>query len=755
MKQYILLILICLIFLPVASFGSEDHKNSKDSQMADNNQQTYFYYYKGNKKYLKLNPNYIFVSGTKTNSIQSANLNTRINIQHVSEVKEDITSQTLHKPNNFSVKHPVRYWAEIELGRKYSEKDYFTQIETLKSNTNLIVAPYFEDKTGEKIGLSNYFYVKLKESTDFEVLLQQIEKYNVELVGYNKFMPLWFTLSVTPQSRNALQMANLFYETGLFQHAEPDLMVDVQLNNAESSPENTSTSFDPYYPYQWHLNNTGQNGGIVGIDINAEAAWNITTGDYNTTIAVLDDGIEIYHPDLAANSASWGYDTETGTSPSQVYGSHGTACGGIVAGVGNNGLGISGVAPNGGLISVSLNFLNTINYSQRFANGIYWSVLYADVEIISNSWRTIPSVLVDDAIDYALINGRGGLGTVVVFAPDILSVGAMSPCGERKSQNSCDGVYWPCGGSGYGNELDIVAPGVFIPTTDRQGNNGYNNTDYKLDFDGTSAACPIVAGVAALVLSVNSNLTVYEVNDIIEQSAQKVRSDLYAYQYVGGRPNGTWNSEMGYGLVDAYQAVLLAQSGNGSDCPPAWNLPQVNISGIYQAQYTVTSTATINLNWPVIFKAGDYISLEPGFWANGSNSYYFHATIENCSNNFNTPTNNLAQEPTDVSYGYEDKQTEIAKQMTVDASIPFAIKNYPNPFTGQTTIEYNLPNDSPVMLVVTDFTGKQIAVLVNGEQKPKGIHTVSFDGSNYPTGMYYYTIQAGEYVETQKMILMK
>lgn len=141
----------------------------------------------------------------------------------------------------------------------------------------------------------------------------------------------------------------------------------------------------------------------------------------------------------------------------------------------------------------------------------------------------------------------------------------MSPCGERKSPLSCDGEGW---GGCYGNQLDIVAPGVLIPTADRQGNLGYNynnknndytNRDFTKKFNGTSSACPHVAGVAALILSVNPNLTGQEVRDIIEKTAQKVRPDLYNYQSDQSHPNGTWNNEMGYGLVDAYAAVKMAK----------------------------------------------------------------------------------------------------------------------------------------------------------------------------------------------------
>lgn len=106
--------------------------------------------------------------------------------------------------------------------------------------------------------------------------------------------------------------------------------------------------------------------------------------------------------------------------------------------------------------------------------------------------------------------------------------------------------------------MDLVAPGVFVPTTDIQGTASYNTSDgvagnYYQTFNGTSAATPHVAGVAALILSINPGLTQNQVRDIIESTCTKVGN--YNYSTVTGRPNGTWNNEMGYGLVNAYAAV--------------------------------------------------------------------------------------------------------------------------------------------------------------------------------------------------------
>ena len=111
--------------------------------------------------------------------------------------------------------------------------------------------------------------------------------------------------------------------------------------------------------------------------------------------------------------------------------------------------------------------------------------------------------------------------------------------------------------SNYGSELDVVAPGVNIPTTDLLGNSGYAPTDYNLAFEGTSAACPHVSAIASLILSINPNLTNSQVSDIIESTARKIGG--YSYNTNINRPNGTWNNEMGYGLVNAEAAVIAAQ----------------------------------------------------------------------------------------------------------------------------------------------------------------------------------------------------
>ncbi len=81
-------------------------------------------------------------------------------------------------------------------------------------------------------------------------------------------------------------------------------------------------------------------------------------------------------------------------------------------------------------------------------------------------------------------------------------------------------------------------------------------------------------------------------------------------------------------------------------------------------------------------------------------------------------------------------------------------QNYPNPFNPATTINYSIPELSNVVIKVYDVLGDEVAILVN-EQKPAGSYEVQFDASKLSSGVYYYKIQAGNYIETRKMILLK
>jgi hypothetical protein len=435
-----------------------------------------------------------------------------------------------------------------------------------------LVRPALIAPDGKDVVIDEGFYVKLKPGISYAQLadLAGQKKCVIEKVyAYNN--KTYLLRAGAANNYDGLKMANVFYEAGLFEYAEPDF----RLLDALSSVPN-----DPLFNLQWAAVNTGaanQGSGTVGADIDLDEAWDITMGSPSVRIAVLDEGIQRTHPDLVNNIDPLGFGLVAGNATTgnilSTTRSHGTSCGGIIAAEANNNIGVAGVAPLSKLIPVNItvNTTGTFGTSAQIAQATDWAWDQGAADILSNSWGGgTPSSLIQDAIRRAVTLGRGGKGAIVLFSsgnnnaglsspacfPETIAVGAMSMCYERKSGTSCDGeTFW---GGNYGTGLDIAAPGVRIATTRVTGTGTAPNADYNLAFNGTSSSTPVVAGVAALVLAVNNNFTQQQVREILERSTKKVGS--YPYSFVPGQPNGSWTSELGHGMVNAKNAVLAAQN---------------------------------------------------------------------------------------------------------------------------------------------------------------------------------------------------
>jgi subtilisin family serine protease len=347
---------------------------------------------------------------------------------------------------------------------------------------------------------------------------------------------------------------------------------DGQLENDESEQDANSIGVfpnDEYFPLQWHLHNTGQSGGTPGADIRAPEAWEITTGDPNITVAVIDNGVDSNHPDLVNNLVP-GYDfLDNDDQPDPAldhwFNGHGTCCAGLIAAQGNNGIGLSGVTWNCKLMPIRRGGVRADGgiYSTTLADtatAFRWVATHG-ADIFSDSWSgySSPQPIIQSAIaDVTKLGGigRNGKGCVLLAAvgnnsspiakyPEVIVVGATDDNDVR------------CSYSNYGPALAIMAPGAptldweptqgrgWIWTTDIAGMAGYfpyppylDISDYTL-FAGTSASCPIAAGVAALILSVEPDLTGYEVRHFLERSAKDLgdpgRDDYYGWGRVDAR----------------------------------------------------------------------------------------------------------------------------------------------------------------------------------------------------------------------------
>jgi hypothetical protein len=360
-----------------------------------------------------------------------------------------------------------------------------------------------------------------------------------------------------------------------------------------------ATTNDPLYVNQWHLENTGspvQFNGTVGADVDAPSAWNFNMGD-SVIVAVMDSGIDTLHPEFTGRLLP-GFDAfATATSDTKGYpaldfpeNAHGTACAGIIGAEQDNQLGGSGIAPHVKLVPVRMfTYITFQGQTVPFTNmttllaGISYSADSMNADIISCSagltdeyisLLNIDTIICNQEIRNVHALGRNGKGTILFFSagndninlviwpanlPETIAVGASNMCDRRKSLNDCSPETW--WGSSYGPTLDLVAPGVKIATCDITSSLGYANGDYTLSFNGTSAACPLAAGIGALLLSENPALTAEEVRHILNATAERVST----YTYDSLTIHGTWNEEMGHGRINAHLALQQVFDAGGNE----------------------------------------------------------------------------------------------------------------------------------------------------------------------------------------------
>ncbi|MBF0451675.1 MAG: S8 family serine peptidase [Candidatus Magnetomorum sp.] len=335
---------------------------------------------------------------------------------------------------------------------------------------------------------------------------------------------------------------------------------------------------DPIFPYQWHLENTGQSGGTPGMDIHVRNVWqNMNLMGNGVVIGVVDNGVQHTHPDLSFNyiaSDSWDFaDNDSDPSPNLGKDSaHGTAIAGLAAARDNRHCGL-GVAYRAGIAAIRLTS-RPISDAEE-ANAL--SYQRQSIDIYTYTWGPKenglllekPGPLTLMALAQNTAQGRNSLGNIYVVAAGngrgngenvnydgmansrfTIAVGAVDHNGRHAAY------------SDPGAALLVVAPGsgdgVFMSGTDLQGLHGDSCGDCQDQIKGTSASASLVSGVIALMIEANSKLTWRDVQHVLIHSA--IQNDSDDPEWTKNAAGLSVHPKYGFGMVDAEAAVKKAQT---------------------------------------------------------------------------------------------------------------------------------------------------------------------------------------------------
>lgn len=562
-----------------------------------------------------------------------------------------------------------------------SEKDFYKDRIMMQPDVKSC-NPVYVINTGLEMGVTDEFVVQFNKDVSQKEIKTLHDKYGVQIVKETNS----YLLLKVPSGGDALETANKYQESGLAYFSHPNFLCDIILDHV--IPNDTYFG-NQFYLHNTGQVFTDGHSGIPDADIDAPEAWSVSLGDTNIVIAVIDDGVTSNHPDLPNsrqrrfNGSNFGDGNLNNPSPTGDS-NHGNACAGIIAATQGNNQGISGIAPNCRIMPIRIFNSGGTNISnQKVADAIDSAWIWG-ADIISNSWsynsydpNAIP--IVKEAIVNATSQGRNGLGCVVVFAagntanhnisdnghilfPGNVNVNGVLTVGAS-TRNDLQAIYSPTSNpaSPYNQIIDIVAPSHraysyqdpnetlevwTIDTPDELGYNPVKSTDggtlpvvgsilpstgnnflsYTARMGGTSAACPQVAAVAALILSVNPDLSQEQVFDILTGTADHGTHYTYTNEI---------SNEFGYGRLNAFNAVSQALSTvctvSGSTLVCASpnktftlnNRPSgttvrwykssnlVYISGYTTDSYTVKASTTKGLGWvrPTIYIGTDSVVL--------------------------------------------------------------------------------------------------------------------------------------------------
>lgn len=589
---------------------------------------------------------------------------------------------------------------------------------------------------------------------------------------------------------------NNYVKTVQFNHtlSERSASQNIDLINYTPYSVLTTTPNDTRFNEQWALNNTGQSGGTVDADIDAPEAWDISTGGLTAggdtiVIAIIDGGCDLNHNDLpywynngeipsngvdddsngyVDDYRGWNAYGNNGTVPGS---SHGTHVAGISGAKGNNNLGVSGVNWNSKIMPIAGSSSSEATVIAAYGYVLEMRSLYNETNGAKGAF------IVSTNASFGVDQGQPANYPLWCGIYDSLGAQGVLNCGATANANwnidvigdiptGCPSPYMISvtntnrndlknSGAAYGlTTIDLGAPGTSVLST-------YPNNNYS-NLTGTSMATPQVTGAIALMFAAADSqiLATYKSDlstgaimfrDILFEATDTI-SALQGITVTGGRLN-------------VYKALLPVST------------PQIPVE-LIAFNLTVREN-TVLLSWATateINNRGFEIERRQVFsQLSSANTQEWEAV--GFVNGKGTTTSTSAYSFYDKSlspgkYSYRLKQIDFDGSINFSNEIEVALlspvnfelsQNFPNPFNPTTTIRFtvgdvNHASTAWATLRIYDVLGNEIATLVN-EEKTAGTYKVDFDASsgtwNLASGIYYYRLTAGNFVETKKMILMK
>ncbi|MGD1007418.1 MAG: S8 family serine peptidase [Ignavibacteriaceae bacterium] len=526
---------------------------------------------------------------------------------------------------------------------------------TIAQQTRIIKQGVWNNHQVEYI--SNQIAVKIKKGVNIQDIAPVFSKFNATVI--KNFNKLGWGLIEVPQDSDIIPIISELKENVLIENGEPNFVEKLQY-----------TPNDPYFlnGYQWNLKNTGQappdgiGYGTAGADINADSAWNITQGSSSIIIAILDTGIpldattyQLNHPDLNdANKFILGPNETDDTDGVRDNNGHGSHVTGIASAITNNGIGIAGVA--GGCKVMVIKAFDSVGngYPIWFQNGVIYAVDHGAKIINYSGGSPVESDEDSEAIDYA--NSHNVLVAAAVgndFSDPIFYPAAFSlNFPNLIAVGSTDNTDTKSDFSDVGAALTVVAPGSdiysTIPTYPTEYSVTHGGTVNYAQYWGTSQATPQVSGTAALILSINLNITPSQVRQILINTAKKV----------SGMNGQNFTTSYGYGRINAYNALkytlenyggtltqnIIIPSGDTWTFQPGVTLNFSNgasliVNGVLSAVGTSSNPITFNFGSPnsstqngIIFNSGSSGTISYCRILNAYSGIYENSASVNVSN---------------------------------------------------------------------------------------------------------------------------